>query len=255
MIPATILYYLPGKAAGGFTAAALGSIPERLRGRFATHTRQDSSPGPDGGRGLLITWQENVLVSFDAKAQRWQRCGDHWRGVRNDYQAAEFAKDAPPSEGYPVRLGDGRAWVIPVALADAPNYAIPWREGLDDEGRLVRAVDPAYADVCRVARGLWERMENTGRLQMDDDDLRRACATAIAVNYRLDLDDCLFLGLFSSESYTSIARALLDMPALEEMLSDPKVRAGLSVPSGGPASSATIVPPTPTSPSAAAKDS
>jgi hypothetical protein len=65
-----------------------------------------------------------------------------------------------------------------VALADAPNYAIPWREGLDDEGRLTREVAPEYRDLCRVARGLWEAMEQNGRLVQEEDDIRRACATA-----------------------------------------------------------------------------
>lgn len=246
MTPAAMLYYVPGRSGGWFSAALTG-IPERLRGRFVTHTRQDGSPGPDGGRGLLIAWQQGVEVRYEPRTQRWQRCGDHWRGVRTDYRPEELAKDAPPAEGYPVRLGDGRQWVVPVALADAPNYAIPWREGLDDEGRLVRQVDPAYAGVCRVAAGLWQAMEATGRLQMEDDDLRRACATALAVNYRVDLEDCLFLGLLTSEAYAGIVRAILDLPALEEMLRDPKVRAGLSAASGGPARSDTTASPTPTS--------
>ena len=246
--PATILYYFPGRQGGGFLTSALKGIPERLLGRFVTHTRQDGSPGPDGGRGLLVTWQESVLVQYAPATQRWQRCGDHWRGVRTDYRADEFAKNFAPAEGYPVLLGDGRRWVIPVALADAPNYAIPWREGLDDDGQLVRAVDPQYAAVCRVARVLWEHvLANNGQNQMDDADLRQACAIALAVNYRVDLDDCLFLGLFTSESYRGIERAILDLPALEEMIRDPKARAGLSVTSGGPASSDTTVLPTPTS--------
>ena len=248
MNPATILYYFPGKAGGGWFSDAMRAVPERMRARFATHTRQDGSPGPDGGRGLLLTWQENVILRYDKATQRWQRCGDHWCGVRTDYQADEFAKDSPPAEGYPVLLGDGRRWVIPVALADAPNYAIPWREGLDNDGNLVRAVDPAYAAVCRVARSLWEQtMAQDGKLRMEDDDLRQACATALAVNYRVDLDDCLFLGLFTSESYAAIVRALLDMPALEEMVRDPKARAGSSASSGGPASSSITASPMPTS--------
>lgn len=254
MIPSALLYYFPGRQGGGFFRAALSGVPDRMQARFLTHTRQDGSPGPDGGRGLLVTWQEGVLLQYAPASQRWQRCGDHWRGVRTDYQPEELAKASPPSQGYSILLGDGRRWVIPVALADAPNYDIPWSERLDNDGRLTRAVSPEYADVCRVARTLWERMEQNGRLHMEDDDLRRASTIALSVNYRLDLDDCLFLGLFTSESYIAIARALLDLPALEEMLRSPKAPAAPSASSGGAASSDTTVLPSPTSPLHTGKD-
>lgn len=255
MNPATILYYIP-KASGGdlFGGGGLKAVPERLRKRFADgHTRLDGSAGPDGGRGMLVTWQPHVLLSYDRTTQRWQKCGDHWRGIRTDYTPAEFAKPDPPSNGYSVLLGDGRRWIVPVAWADAPNYSIPWREGLDADGRLVRETDPQYRAVCEVAGRLWEHLNGDGTLQMEDADLRAACATALAVNYRLDLEDCLFLGLFTSESYTAIIRAILDMPALEEMLHRPKACAGPSMTSGGPASSDTTEPPGPTSPSPTAE--
>lgn len=250
MRPAAILYYFPGRGnrSLGLFGNALGDVPEAMRPRFQSNTKLANTSGPDGGRGLLITWQENVLVTFDRQKQTWRKCGDYWLGVRNDYISEELAKECPPSEGYAVTLGDGRRYVIPVALADAPNFAVPWRETLDPDGRLTREVSPEYAAVCRAADGLWKHISEDGDLDLDEDSLREACANAIAVNYRLDLHDCLALGLFTSETYRAMVRAILDMPGMEELLKK-KALAASGIASGDPADSATTAPPTPTSPS------
>jgi hypothetical protein len=85
-------------------------------------------------------------------------------------------------------------------------------------------------------------MTGDGRLNIDEGDLRAACVTALQVNYRLDLEDCLVLGLFSSESYRDICRAILDMPELESMLKK-KRAAESATTSGDAACSGTTAPP------------
>jgi hypothetical protein len=250
MRDAALLYYLPGAASGNPFGDVLEQIPEALRYRFRTRTARANVAGPDRGRGLLLTWQENVLVDYTPARQTWRKVGAHWIGFRNDYQSAEFARlDARGAllcAGYTIELGDGRLYTIPVALADMPNCRIPWRETLDETGAIVRERDPAYQDVCLVAQLLFDHITDDDQFEMDEDLLRRACAQAVAVNYRLTHDECLALGLFTSESYQRIIGAILDLPAVEEIL---KKKAAEASPdnSGSEDASTDTPPPTPTS--------
>lgn len=254
MKQAALLYWFPQANAGPLTLgdSGLAAVPEHLRPRFATHTKVDGSAGPDPSRrGLLITCEEGVAIAYDRTAYTWRRVGAHWAGIRNDYASADFARHFPDGRlntpGYDVVLGDGRRWRIPVALADAPHYAIPWRETLDDDGRLLRQPDPHYAQVCQAAGILYRHISADGEFRMDEDQLRLACANAIAVNYRLDLDEILLLGLLTSESYRAIVGAILDLSALEDLASK-KAPGEPGIGSGAPDSSDTTTPPGPTLP-------
>jgi len=253
MHPAAILYFFPGASRPLDTGNGLERVPDHLRPRFRRGTRVNNSAGPHGKRGTLITWQENVLLAYDPASQDWHPAGDYWIGVRSDYDSADFAKLDPAgrhlARGYRVPMGDGREYVIPVALLDAPNFALPWKEGITAEGDISRQVDPRYRAVCDVAGSLWEHVSDDAAFEMPEDELREAAATAISVNYRLDLTDCLALGLFTSESYADLVKAILDVPAMDEML---KKKAEAPAPSGidsgaKDASDATS-PPTQTSP-------
>jgi hypothetical protein len=224
--PAPLIYFFPKPDARGlrnlFSAAAT-EIPDQYAAKFARRTMVPQATGPEDHRGLLVTAFEDVLVSYDPATQDWRQVGpDVWAGVAKQYEPAQFAKPLPngrlPASGYTVRLGDGRDWVIPVALADAPNFDMPWRETLGPDGGIVREPDPEYAAVCRAAEIMWENVSDDAVFSMGEDDLRTACATALSVNYRLDLQDCLALGLFTSESYRAIVGAVLDLPALDELV-------------------------------------
>ena len=255
MKPATIIYWFPQNHAGPMTLgdSGLTAIPEAMRPRFALgNTRVDNAAGPDSSRrGLLVTWQEDVLVFFDGDAYAWRRCGTYWVGVRKEYTPEDLARPVGDgravAEGYDVLLGDGKRWRIPVALADAPHYGIPWRETLDADGSLVREPDPHYTAVCRAAGILYDHIDRGGLFAMREAELRLACANALQVNYRIDLQECLILGLFTSESYRAIVAAILDLDALEE-LARKKAAEGPGIASGALDSSDTTAPPGQTSP-------
>lgn len=254
MKPADILYWFPQETQGPMTlgSTSLAAVPERLRSKFGTHTMVAGSQGPDPSRrGLLITWQEAVQVTYQTGTHAWRRVGDYWVGIRQGYAPDDFARRLPdgtlPASGYDVILGDGQRWRVPVALADAPNYAIPWRETLDDEGRLIREPDRRFERVCRAASILYDHMTGDGILAMPEHDLRLACANALAVNYRLDLDDILLLGLLTSESYRVIVGAILDLPSMQEILRGKKAGAESGISSGEPGSSSATSLPGPTS--------
>jgi len=255
MEPAAILYYfprVPKQGAGSMFAANLNWIPEDLRPRFRTRTVRQPARGPDNKTGCLITWQEHVKVEYGPQRQSWRKCGAYWIGARKGYEPAEFAKfDAKGNivaPGYSILLGDGREYIVPVALADMPNCRIPWRETLSPTGDLVRETDPAYREVCAVAQELYDHITEDDAFQMDEDRLRRACAVAVSVNYNLTLTECLALGLFTSESYQRIIGAILDLPAVTDILKK-KAAEAMSTDSGEADGSDATNLPTPTSPS------
>lgn len=255
MKPATILYWFPldrSRPGIGWGDGWKTAIPENWLAKFARNTRVTNTSGPDPSRrGVLISTEENVLVTYDPQSQTWRKIGPCWIGIRSDYTSESLAKTdhtgAMPAGGYPVTLGDGRTYIIPVALADTPHYQIPWRETLDTAGRIIRDVDPRYESLCRAAAILWDHVSTDAQFSMPEDDLRIACATAISVNYRLDLTECLALGLFTSESYQAIVAAILDVPGMEDLLK--KKRPDTPDTACGVMDvSETTIPPTPTSP-------
>ena len=69
-----------------------------------------------------------------------------------------------------------------------------------------------------MAQRLFDHVTDEDAFAMDEDKLRQACACAIAVNYRLDLNECLALGMFSYEGYQAIVRAVLDFDSIDELL-------------------------------------
>jgi hypothetical protein len=251
MNPAAILYYIPNAGiTSKFGDGWLSALPEDRRERFrASATRRENVAGPVG-RGLLCTWQTNVLIEHDPETQDWQQIGPQlWVGIRRGYQPEEFARPTDGRDllsGYLVELGDGNRWLIPVALADAPSYSMPWVEGLDASGEIVRRVADPYRKVCAIADDLWASVCGKGRLEIEEDRLREALADAMAVHYQIDLQDCLALGLFSSDSYQTIVCALLDFQHLEEIRSG-EAREPSDTDSGGSDSSSTIGQRTPTS--------
>ena len=253
MTHAPILYYFPtGGSPMDLSPLPLEAIPEALRPKFHRNSRVSNTPGPDNLRGLLITWCTDVLVQYLPAIQTWRRIGDYWCGLRNDYTAAEFARTdchgRLPAGGYSVTLGDGRDYIIPVALLSAPNFELPYQDTLDEDGRPVRRLDPKFATICQAASQLWDHVSTEATFEMDDEALRLACANALAVNYNLDLTDCLALGLFTTESYRSIVEAILDIPALDAMIKK-KAPVASSTASGVTDDSTVTSPPGPTTPS------
>lgn len=224
MEKAPIIYFFSGVSGSlGGADAWLGKLPEDYRGKFAGERERRDGIGPGKEQGLLISAFAGHTVEYNREIYDWKQIGAGvWIGIIRNHTSNMFAKadlyGRLPADGYPVLLGDGQRYVIPVALADTPNYNIPWREGLDDAGGIIREVAPEYRAVCAAARVMFDAMTADGEFVMDEERLRLACANAVSVNYRLDLRECLALGLFTSETYMAIVEAILDMPGIRELL-------------------------------------
>jgi len=223
MNDAAILYFVPGPSSGiGLGDAWKRDIPEDRKARFEKAQHRERVAGPDG-RGVLMSWQSKVLIDYEPKNQTWRKIGPQmWVGVRNDYSPVEFARPIDPRHpvtAYAVTMGDGKDWLVPVALADAPNFSMPWREARGEGGDIIREVPPPYKQVCDMAEDLWRHTSGDLEFEMEEDALREALATALAVHYEVDLEDCLALGLLTNESYQGIVAAILDYPSIAEIVS------------------------------------
>lgn len=247
MNPASILYFFPDQPPTGLASWA-EHLPAPFNQRFRSGgQKRDNVLGPGGKRGALASWQNNALIEYEPDQQDWKKIGPAtWIGIRRTYQPEDFARPNLDSalSVYTVPLGDGKRWRIPVALADAPNFSMPWREEFDESGAIVRRTDPAYNAICRAADQLWDHVSGEGAFQMDEDELRRALAQAIAVNYTIDLTECVALGLFTSDSYPLIVNAILDFPNIDRIVSG-KARGPSDTGSGGRDASAGTNLPTP----------
>ena len=246
MKDAAILYFFPGSGVGiGLGDAWMRDIPEDRKARFRQAQHRERVAGPDG-RGVLMSWQSKALIDYDPKTQTWRQIGPKmWVGVRNDYSPVEFARPLDPRRpvtAYPVLMGDGKEWLIPVALADAPNFSMPWREARGPEGDIIREVPPPYKKVCDMADQLWRHTSGELEFEMEEDALREALATALAVHYEVDLEDCLALGLLTNESYQGIVAAILDYPSIAEIV-EGKASGPPATVSGDPESSDGTNPP------------
>jgi len=223
MDKAPIIYLFPGLSGGLGKTQFMKQLPAGYADKFKHESEHRDGPGPGNQNGLFVSRFQGHDIAYDTENYNWKQVGDCWIGVLKNYTPDMFAKASDsgrhPAAGYPVELGDGNQYVIPVALADAPNFDIPWRETLDGEGNITRETDDYYAAVCAAADKIYEAIINgqDGVFTMDEDELRDALANAIAVNYKLDKQECLVLGLFTSETYMAIAGAIVDLPGIREL--------------------------------------
>lgn len=217
--------------------------------------------GPGDGRGLIVADSRSVpaeRVAYRTAEQTWRPIpgGDAWLGFFTaEPPGPEDLRRVKMLDGYPLKLADGREWIVPLAREAAESdgqvarrQALPRRLELDDAGEFCPGdVLPAYTELNDIAAAFVDASQQadaSGRFSFGDP---AAAVRVLAHNYRLDRVEAVALGLFTHGG-TEAQQVLLlctDFPGLWQL--QKKTASGTSDTSDGPEDSiATTDPPLPT---------
>jgi hypothetical protein len=153
----------------------------------------------------------------DADDVRHLPAGRYWYGVdRRLPVTPDCLRRRRTVDGLsPLVLLDGQAWVFPNVLC------LPARVVLD-RGRLAEAPRPEWQPIAD--RGQWALEMLLANLTADTPvpwpEAYRYCAEMLGVNYRVDLEICVRLGLFDRDNLATAISRTLDVARIKSVLDD-----------------------------------
>ncbi len=186
--------------------------------------------GPDGGPGMLLaplpilSREPPRRLGFfpDDDSVRWTQISELL------WIAVDAACPPAPADlarrvthpGYPVELGDGRQWTVPVIRRPDGSPALPRDIYLDAAGQLQSELRPGNEE-------LWARTEWIADLVFADEPQSynlaeglRAALAVLAHNYRLGHAEQRVLRLLTSENLEAVFNASVDLPAVVAALEE-----------------------------------
>lgn len=190
--------------------------------------------GPDGGQGVILTAEEVRRAEWEwtrAPGRSW------WVGTWGETQPEGLAR-ARQIAGHRVRLEDGHEWLVPVARSFAVGSVLPQRlvlgeDGKTWEGRPLARFVAISARAARVARVLFDELEEgEGPLVVLGEGADIA-VEALAINYRIGPVEAAALGLLSEPAVFEVCKALVDWPTIERVLREREEAATGRVPFDG----------------------
>lgn len=228
------LYYLPQHATDTISpqqivAAGLGYAFENP-GSKSCNPLHGAAPGGSGG-AIIFDPARVQRHGYQPTLQTWQKheSAGYWVGIwKDDKPGPDDLQKAKPLSGTPVKLGDDREWIVPLArhwsMDDDPEawpywlHNLPRRVLFDTSGKDVGLQPPtiqeAYAE-------LWALSETDVRIRYGegtDADLAELsgvrlflnCLRILSFNYCLGPVEANLLQLFTTESWQAIFDALND---------------------------------------------
>lgn len=211
-----------------------------------------SGRGPGGHSGVILCAlpvgkDAPRRIGYYPAEQRWERGFALAEGkavpaeVPPFYVGIDTAEPPGPEDlarsvrhkGYPVALGDGNQWEVPVILAPDGDTSLPRTFAWDPEsGELCGTVRAEYRDA-------WEASADTiAFFYGDEDDNERPyevilprCLQALGLNYRLGPAEQNALGLIDTTNCTEILGATVDAPKVRKLIeAEKKKRAAADAP-------------------------
>lgn len=217
-------------------------------------TSVDSGPNQTHESGAIVGWlkgdgsdpklqihPEQTWIPLPAKGSRKKE--DVWLGYEKNRPVSP--SDLARRELMPgnlVRLRDLNDWLIPAA------QQLPRTFGLGDDGQVTREVEPrfrayfdrAFSAVQEVFRpfGIWND-ENGFKDDIEPNDeiktvtiqdgTKLACE-ALSINYRLNYEIALMLGLLDDKSLVGVIACTFDMPEIFAVEQQKKKEEVVSIP-------------------------
>ena len=183
-----------------------------------TPTWMGVSQGPSGKPGAVF-WADAGTPRLKASVT-WRKGlrGAFWIGV--DADALPTPQELARTQSYPgygVTLNDDNKWVIPVARIFDGSTALPTRYVLGENGEELEVL-PAYRELSRRAGEAFDIMINADAgATVAIPDGRGLAEAALTVNYRVEHDEILMLGLLGEHNYREIVEAMCDFPSMRAM--------------------------------------
>jgi len=199
-----------------------------LAGLFETQIAQRYSTAGPGGKECVLFAAADIdvkLLYFKPNEQSWKESinGKYWLG---------FYKDSPPTEktlrrkkqlaGHEVELADGNKWLVPVARIITGGSKLPQTLIFGKDGEVVAEAIPKYAQFSAKVEKLWEdfRSEFDGEKKqpkLTSKEQIEVAVEALGFNYRVGMEEVNLLKLFTTENFSEVLTAIIDIPTLMEV--------------------------------------
>ena len=180
--------------------------------------------GPDGAGGTIFC-DHQVAIPPDTASIAWEKMPgmEHHLGI-DPAAGAPGPDDLIRDEiidGYAVKLGDGREWIIPLARVWPEGTRIPSTMALGPDGQLVKKPMARYAPLCRKAERIFDSlaasyglMAPAGDIEPIDDGREGfdLCCEILVVNYRIGAAEASRLSLIDTGNLKYIFGCLVDWP-------------------------------------------
>lgn len=188
--------------------------------------------GPDEGVGQLfyvahLASTKRAIVSYVPQEQIWRPASQHGDRVFGRYWIGFWKEDRPLpeelqrdriSDGFPVALGDGREWVIPIA------EFLPKRLTFDTvTGREKEVVADCYREFTEKANQIFESFVSNDLVQIVEGEHTvripeglQFAADALQINYRVNRDLVDSLGLISNYEAIAVAEVATGMKLIAD---------------------------------------
>lgn len=192
--------------------------------------------GPEGLTGLIFRG-DGKNGGYDPACQAWRKGpkvdGEtrYWVALPTNEPKPGPAELARPRQisGEPVRLRDGKDWIVPIARSFVRGSTLPKELALGEDGETWAPADlPEYMGLCRHAErffAMWEEAasresEDERGIRLDFKDGMAIVVEALRVNYRVGPAEVSMLRLCTDVEMFEVTRAICDLPAFERVLVD-----------------------------------
>jgi len=183
--------------------------------------------GPGGGTGMFLTVVPNGVAplrlghypEFQIWAER-PAGADCWVAIDREHppQPHELAIGQP--KGHSVKLGDGNTWTVPIIRSPQGGRSqLPSDFIYDGNGNPQIVRDPATDRLWELAGEVWDHtVDRANHPLMPAGSVMELALGSLAMNYRVGRVEATLLRLFGSANWEKVMEAVLDWPAVEEML-------------------------------------
>lgn len=234
---AGLLYFVSGRTGivNPTVAKELG-LGYAFSGCGISSAHADDGPGSKPG---MVFGASGADVRYKPKRQVWQPYPGKEEEEKEDEEKLFLGmwKDSPPGpeyferkqqfDGHMVKLTDGNEWLVPVARAVDGTTPLP-RPLKRGAGGWVPGEQPLaqYRDIFGHACRVWDQLaSNNGQpkekkeeIVISLDEEVDIAAMALGINYRVSAAEISLLGLFDTRNCAEVVLALIDFPAIRELL-------------------------------------
>jgi hypothetical protein len=187
-----------------------------LSARLPQYDCRDASRGPaEGGWWILSALPSDNY--YHPEQQVWHKSveGDWWVGVDREQKPtpAELIRDKYLT-GYNVELGDGNKWIVPVARYFDGKNPLPATMIIGEGGEVEYKPLLQYKWLWDAANRIWDADYKQTDEQVETKERIMICIKALAINYRIGIDEANMLGLFTADTLARCTEAIVDGPRI-----------------------------------------
>jgi hypothetical protein len=173
---------------------------------------------------------------YRAVEQEWRECdgGKYWVGweIQRKPRPGDLIRKEQ-IDGHWVGLADEQEWLVPIARLFWGGTALPQQLILGPGGKVVQEAMPRFAALSADAAKVWAKFSYE-RLSQDDSGEKdaandsdapvldveegwRIAVSCLALNYHVGPWEVSALRLLTSQNYTKVLQALIDIPTLVDV--------------------------------------